>query len=181
MKTIFTFIFISFFQLFSFGQDSCTVSIPIRNQQILDTIAKYGRSISPTYESAVCTEFVIGVLDHFIDLNKTDITNVRINQPRKSIEDVYQQLLDNSPYPKGVYHALTSNGKGTAIDDWSQVLPGDFVQFWYYRSWGHCGIVDSIDVENKIMRLHSSFPSTSGYGVQEFDIPEYCWFVRLNE
>lgn len=56
---------------------------------------------------------------------------------------------------------------------------GEFVKFWYYRSWGHCGIVHSIDLENKVMNLYSSFPSTDGYGVQSFDMPDYCYFVRL--
>lgn len=28
--------------------------------------------------------------------------------------------------------------------------------------------------------LHSSYPSTDGYGIQEFELPSYAWFVRLN-
>ena len=154
-------------------------SIPPKNQQIIDTVLRYGKSISPTYQEAVCTEFVIGVLKHFIPLSKQDIVNININQPRKSIEDVYQQMENGSPYPKGVVHALTSNGKGEAITNLADVRAGDFVQFWYYRSWGHCGIVEHIDIENKVLYLYSSFPSTDGYGIQPFDMPEYCYFVRL--
>lgn len=155
--------------------------IPQRNQQVIDTAVRYGRSISPTYHSAVCTEFVIGVLEHFMNLTERDITNIRINQPRKSLSEVYDQINNGAPEPKGVYHALIANGKGEPIDDWSKVLPGDFVQFWYPQSWGHCGIVSSIDVANRTMLLHSSFPSTEGYGIQEFVIPDYCFFVRLKD
>jgi hypothetical protein len=150
-----------------------------RNQQVLDTVIKYGRQISPTYEDAVCTELVIGVLSHFFKLTQEDKTRVRIDQPRESLDDVYKAMENGAPEPKGVYYALTSNGRGEAIEDWSKVRPGDFVQFWYPNSWGHCGIVGSIDLENKTMYLHSSFPTTGGYGVQKFQIPDYCFFVRL--
>jgi hypothetical protein len=150
------------------------------NQRVIDTAVYYGRTISPTYQSAVCTEYVIGVLSHFIQLDSIDTVNIRIDQPRTSIDDVYAQIANGSPEPKGVYHALTSKGLGIPIDDWKQVERGDFVQFWYDHSWGHCGIVEYIDIENKTMMLHSSYPSTDGYGIQEFELPSYAWFVRLN-
>ncbi len=150
------------------------------NRRVIDTAVYYGRTISPTYQSAVCTEYVIGVLSHFIKLDSTDTVNIRIDQPRNSIDDVYAQIANGSPEPKGVYYALTSKGLGIPIDDWKQVEKGDFVQFWYDHSWGHCGIVESIDLENKTMMLHSSYPSTDGYGIQEFELPSYAWFVRLN-
>lgn len=160
------------------NKDSLSV-LPSWNQQVLDTAIKYGRVISPSYESAVCTEFVIGVLGHFMLLTQEDTINIRIDQPRTSIKEVYQQIESGSPYPKGVVYALTSNGKGIEIADRNEVLAGDFVQFWYPNSWGHCGIVERIDVKNKVLWLHSSYPSTSGYGIQPFHMPEYCHFVRL--
>lgn len=150
------------------------------NQRVIDTAKYYGRTISPSYRSAVCTEFVIGVLSHFVKLDSIDTVNIRIDQPRTSIDDVYAQIENGSPEPKGVYYALTSKGLGIPIDDWTKVQQGDFVQFWYDHSWGHCGIVESIDLENKTMMLHSSYPSTDGYGIQEFELPTYSWFVRLN-
>ncbi|MES2557536.1 MAG: hypothetical protein V4604_15380 [Bacteroidota bacterium] len=176
MKCTILFLFLSCISLL---QAQTTDSIPPKNKQIIDTVLLYGKAISPTYQEAVCTEFVIGVLKHFITLSKEDLVNININQPRKSIEDVYAQMENGSPYPKGVVHALTNNGKGTAITDLTAVKPGDFVQFWYYRSWGHCGIVEHIDLEHKVLYLYSSFPSTDGYGIQPFDMPEYCYFVRL--
>lgn len=156
-------------------------SLPLVNQQVLDTAIVYGRIISPTYESAVCTEFVIGVLGHFMTLTSEDTINIRIDQPRESIKDIYLQIKDGSPYPTGVVYALVSKGKGIEITDRCEVLPGDFVQFWYPNSWGHCGIVSRIDVENKVLWLHSSYPSTKGYGIQPFHMPDYCHFVRLKE
>lgn len=160
------------------NKDSLSV-LPQLNRQVLDTVIKYGSVISPSYESAVCTEFVIGVLGHFISLNQEDTINIRIDQSRTSIKEVYQQIENGSPYPKGVVFALTSNGKGIEITNRNEVLAGDFVQFWYPNSWGHCGIVERIDIENKVLWLHSSYPSTSGYGIQPFHMPEYCHFVRL--
>lgn len=152
-----------------------SLSLPVRNRQIIDTATIYGRQISPTYHSAVCTEYVIGVLSHFVALTPQDKSNIRIIVK----EDVYGLIDNGSPQPKGVYHALTTNGMGVPVDDWNEVLPGDFVQFWYPHSWGHCGIVHSIDVKERYMSLYSSMPSTDGYGIQEFAIPDYCFFVRL--
>jgi len=157
------------------------VEIPLLNCQVLDTAMIYGRAISPSYESSVCTEFVIGVLGHFMELTSEDTINIRIDQPRENLKEVYKQIENGSPYPTGVVHALVSKGKGEAILDRNAVLPGDFVQFWYPNSWGHCGIVSKIDVENKVLWLHSSYPSTEGYGVQPFHMPDYCHFVRLKE
>lgn len=145
------------------------------NQKVIETVEKFGPIISPTYETAVCTELVIEILDHLVELDSIDRSKIRII----IVEDVYALIENGSPLPKGVYHALTSNGKGIPIDDFKDVLPGDFVQFWYPHSWGHCGILHSIDLEKKMMKLYSSFPSTSGYGIQEFEIPDYCYFVRL--
>lgn len=91
------------------------------NRRVIDTAVYYGRTISPTYQSAVCTEYVIGVLSHFIKLDSIDTVNIRIDQPRNSIDDVYAQIANGSPEPKGVYYALTSKGLGIPIDDWKQV------------------------------------------------------------
>ncbi len=171
MRNLHVLLFFLLVNSLAFTQDS----IPAKNRAILDYVTKHGREISPTYESAVCTELVIGVLKNFIALTSEDKSNIRIIIS----EDVYELMAKGSPLPKGVYHALLSNNAGVAIEDMTKVLPGDFVQFWYPHSWGHCGIVESIDPVSKTMKLHSSFPSTEGYGVQEFGIPEYCYFVRL--
>ncbi len=157
------------------------IKLPLLNQQVLDTAITYGRIISPSYESSVCTEFVIGVLGHFMELTSEDTINIRIDQPRENLKEVYKQIANGSSYPTGVVHALVTKGKGIEITDRNQVAAGDFVQFWYPNSWGHCGIVAKIDVENKVLWLHSSYPSTKGYGVQPFHMPDYCHFVRLKE
>jgi uncharacterized protein YijF (DUF1287 family) len=75
-------------------------------------------------------------------------------------------MLKGSPEPQGVYYTLTTNGKGIPIDNIADVKPGDFVQFWYPKSWGHCGIVKEIKAEEGLMLLYSSFPSTDGYGIE---------------
>ncbi|MNK02221.1 hypothetical protein D3C87_200410 [compost metagenome] len=180
MKSFFVFMLLTIYFLGRSQEDSLG-QLPRLNQQVLDTAITYGRLISPSYESAVCTEFVIGVLGHFMELTPADTVNIRIDQPRANLKEVYQQIQNGSPYPKGVVHALTENGKGIEITDRNRVLPGDFVQLWYPNSWGHCGIVARIDVENKVLWLHSSYPSTEGYGIQPFHMPDYCHFVRLKE
>jgi len=149
-------------------------SIPARNKQIIDTVVKYGPTISPTYKKAVCTELIIPVIEKFHKLNKADKNHIRIITKR----NIQQLLEEDSPVPKGVYYALIEKGIGEPVGDMNKVLPGDFVQFWT-KTWGHCGIVKSIDVDNGTMELYSSFPSTNGYGIQLFRIPEYCFFVRM--
>jgi len=176
-RLFYSLLFTLFFHLAANAQDAVSTLIPARNQQVIDTILTYGSSISPTYQDAVCTEFVIGVLGHFIELSAQDTINIRIDLQHG--EDVYDLIKEGSALPTGVYYALVSTDRGTPINDWKEVRSGDFVQFWYYRSWGHCGIVESIDLENKVMNLYSSFPSTNGYGIQPFDMPKYCYFVRL--
>jgi hypothetical protein len=151
-----------------------TVQIPPTNIKVINCVVKNGPKISPTYEKAVCTELVIGVLKNFIKLSEEDKKRIRII----SEENIYLLRLTNSPIPKGVYYALTENGKGIPVNRLEDVQPGDFVQFWTI-TWGHCGIIKSIDIANKSMELYSSFPSTGGYGIQTFDIPPECYFVRL--
>lgn len=148
--------------------------IPARNQCVIDTVVKYGPKISPTYQKAVCTELVIQIIEKFHPLNKTDKRRIRIVTGK----DVRELMATGSPLPKGVYYALTEKGIGNPVDDIRQVRAGDFVQFWT-DTWGHCGIVKSINYKANTMDLYSSFPSTDGYGVQRFDIPAYCYFVRL--
>nr|WP_294778372.1 hypothetical protein [uncultured Flavobacterium sp.] len=160
--------------LFPFLGQAQKNHIPAKNKAVLDSIVKYGPTISPTYEKAVCTEMVIQLLEKFQPLTKIDKNRIRIITK----EDVYTLLKQSSPIPKGVYYALTAKGIGQSIDEVKNVLPGDFVQFWT-GTWGHCGIVKEIYPETNKMILYSSFPSTNGYGIQTFSIPDYCYFVRL--
>lgn len=148
-----------------------------RNAQVIDTVERYGPLISPTYEQAVCTEMVLGILNKFLTLTHEDTIRVRIELEQG--QDVYELIQTGSAIPTGVYYALINKEAGTSVDKLADVLPGDFVQFWYYRSWGHCGIVHHIDSAKKVVWLYSSYPSTNGYGIQPFEIPQYCFFVRL--
>ncbi len=165
------FLYILISTAMSYAQE---VALPQKNKDIIESVLKFGPSISSTYEKAVCTELVIQILEKHTPLTKTDKSRIRII----TNENVPTLLKQNSPVPKGVYYALTTKGIGESIDDFSMVLPGDFVQFWT-ETWGHCGIVKSINLNTKTMELYSSFPSTNGYGIQTFEIPKYCFFVRL--
>ena len=149
-------------------------AIPERNKQVIDTVVKYGPAISPTYKKAVCTELLIGIIEKFYTLNRTDKSRIRII----TNEDIQTLLKNDSPIPKGVYHAFVEKGIGTPVSETKDVLPGDFVQFWT-DTWGHCGIVKSIDPKSGTMELYSSFPSTNGYGIQRFKIYEHSFFVRM--
>ena len=159
-----------------FTTTKSVAQIPEKNQCVIDTMIKYGPSISPTYNKAVCTELVIKVLEKIYPLDKTDKSRIRII----TNEIILDLLENNSSIIKGVYYALTANGMGTAIENLEDVLPGDFVQFWVDSGiWGHCGVVKSINYEENTMDLYSSYPSTNGYGIQTFPITKYCYFVRL--
>lgn len=149
-------------------------AIPAKNKKILTYVEQNGPKISPTYETAVCTELVIGVLKNFTQLTNIEKKRIRII----SDKNVYALRAEGSSIPKGIYYALTESNKGIAIDKLENVKPGDFVQFWNL-TWGHCGIVKSIDIDSQTMELYSSFPSTNGYGIQTFSIPAECYFVRL--
>lgn len=152
----------------------CLDSIPEKNRQVIDAVIKHGPSISPTYKKAVCTELIIPIIGKFYKLDKTDKGRIRIITHK----DIQTLLKQDSPIPKGVYYALIEKGIGKPIDSIENILPGDFVQFWT-DTWGHCGIVKEINTDNQTMVLYSSFPSTDGYGIQQFKIPRHCYFVRL--
>ncbi|KQS93032.1 hypothetical protein [Chryseobacterium sp. Leaf394] len=147
--------------------------IPEKNILIVEAIKKFGPEISSTYEKAVCTELVIQIIEKFHHLEERDKFRIRIITDG-NIQDL---IKENSPIPKGVFYALTEKGIGIPIKK-EDVLEGDFVQFWT-PTWGHCGIVKSISLEKQEMELYSSFPSTKGYGIQKFKIPEYTFFVRV--
>lgn len=159
---------------YSLQAQNIDTSIPVKNQQVIDTVLKYGPAISSTYRKAVCTELVIKILEKFHTLSNQDKSRIRIITD-KPIRDL---IKEGSPVPKGIYYALTKNKMGKAIDSIKHVQPGDFVQFWT-STWGHCGIVKQINLHNNTMDLYSSFPSTNGYGIQRFAINGYCYFVRL--
>lgn len=148
--------------------------IPEKNKLVICTVKEFGPKISPTYEKAVCTEMVIQILEKIQPLNTVDKQRIRIITD----ENIQQLLKDNSDIPKGVYFALIKKGVGIPIDNINEVCEGDFVQFWT-ETWGHCGIIKSIDIKNNEMELYSSFPSTQGYGIQKFSISHYVYFVRL--
>ncbi|MDR6969586.1 hypothetical protein J2X31_003619 [Flavobacterium arsenatis] len=154
-------------------EESQPKEIPKKNILVIDAVKKFGPHISSTYQKAVCTELVIQIIEKFHPLENTDKNRIRII----TVENIQDLLKTNSPIPKGVYYALIEKKIGFSIEQ-EKVLEGDFVQFWT-ETWGHCGIVKSINPEKKEMELYSSFPSTNGYGIQKFSIPEYSFFVRL--
>lgn len=144
---------------------------------IIDYARKQGRKISPTYEKAVCTEFLIEVLKNFTPLSAREKTRIRIliKEPLGKLIRKEDSLI------RGVQWALVASGKGIAIP-LEEVQPGDLVQYW--DSWaeivpfGHFGIVTGI-TPGKSFRLISSSPYTDGYGEMDFPWPEKLYFVRL--
>lgn len=151
-----------------------TAEIPEKNKLVAEIAQKYGPDISSTYEKAVCTELVIQVLEKIQPLDVIDKKRIRIITD----QDIQTLLQNDSEIPKGVYYSLIEKGIGKSVNDKKDVLEGDLVQFWT-ETWGHCGIVKSIDPGKNEMELYSSFPSTNGYGIQKFEIPKYVYFVRL--
>lgn len=151
--------------------------LPATNRKVVKFIQAEGQNLAPTYQSVVCTEFVIKVIDQVNPLTKTEKNDIRI-----ITDSQLDSLVEaDSPIIKGVQTALLRGNKGIQIQESSDVLPGDFVQFWKVfqgRAYGHCGIV--LDIEpNKTLTLYSSHPFTDGYGTQEYLWPEKVYFVRL--
>jgi hypothetical protein len=158
--------------------DVDSTNIPAKNKLILRYTAQHGSEISPTYETAVCTEYVIKILSNFGSVSSKTKTDIRIITD-KEISDLLKQ---NSPIPKGVYTALINAKSGVAINKQEDVKAGDFVQFWNYydkKYVGHCGIVRALDIKKGIISMYSSSPRTNGHGIQTYIIPDYIYFVRL--
>ena len=153
---------------------SNNIKILEKNKEVVRIVKEYGPNISSSYEKAVCTELVIQVIEKMSSLNERDKKRIRIITD----ENIQDLLKSESNIPKGVYYALKEKGIGVPIQNQNDVCEGDFVQFWT-ETWGHCGIVKSINPEKKEMELYSSFPSTNGYGIQKFNLPKYAFFVRL--
>ncbi|HEY5746935.1 MAG TPA: hypothetical protein VIU12_12710 [Chryseolinea sp.] len=152
-------------------------NLPVRNKKIVEFMEVKGADLAPTYKTAVCTEFVIKVIDNFVPLTKTEKNDIRVitNAELDSLIETESSVI------KGVQNALVKSGKGIEITESINVLPGDFVQFWNTfqgRGYGHCGIVLDID-PNKTITLYSSHPFTGGYGKQQYLWPEKIYFVRL--
>jgi hypothetical protein len=154
-----------------------TSTVPERNKAILRYAATQGPSIAPTYQSSVCTEYIITILSHFTKLSTDQKSKIRIITQ----QDIESLLKSNSPIPQGVAYALSSTGAGTIVKK-EEVLAGDFVQFWNtYRgqTTGHCGIVRALDLKKGLISLYSSSPSTKGHGEQLYVMPDYVFFVRM--
>ena len=52
--------------------------LPVTNSKVIKLIEIKGRDLAPTYKSAVCTEFVINVIDKVNPLTKTEKNDIRI-------------------------------------------------------------------------------------------------------
>lgn len=155
-----------------------TTMLPEKNKALLVCAAYNGPCIAPTYKEAVCTEYLIGVLEGTVKLTTEQKKRIRIITEK----DLGELLREGSPVIKGVYYALTSSGQGIAIDKLDEVKAGDLVQFWDYYSGkprGHCGIVRALDLEKGLISIYSSSISTNGHGKQLYVMPQYAYFVRL--
>jgi hypothetical protein len=164
---------------FSKKEDETKYEIPEKNKDILKFIEDNGSKIAPTYETAVCTEFVIAVLENFTRLSKDEKRKIRIITP----QNLEQLRINKNPIITGIQYALTSSGKGIKIDKISDLREGDFFQFWFTASngtsQGHCGVVKKIDVLSKKISIYSSHPATGGFGVLKVDVTDEFYFVRL--
>ncbi len=155
-----------------------TSNLPPKNKALLKYAALKGPSISPTYQKAVCTEYLIQVLENVQHLSNDQKRKIRIITDG----DIEHLLQENSSIPRGVYHALVSSNAGIPIDDIDQVKAGDLIQFWdnyFGTTYGHCGIIRAIDKDKGLISMYSSSPQTNGHGIQVYWFQKYMYFVRL--
>jgi len=152
-------------------------TIPPLNISIMKMADSLGPEIAPTYETAVCTEYLIGVLNKIHPLTKKQMNSIRIVDH----DTLELAIAADAPNIRGVQTALVNGKLGIAIDDPQDVRPGDLIQFWnisYMGPKGHCGIVLDL-VPNRYITLMSSSTRTNGHGVQTFWWPEKTYFVRM--
>jgi hypothetical protein len=159
------------------NQQVLPADVPDLNKKLLEYARKHGSKISPTYEKAVCTEFLIQVIEPFRPLTRKEKNEIRIltKEPLGSLVE------KEDPVIKGVQTALVNSGKGEVISKPEDVMPGDLVQFWTSWLWypsGHCGVVVSLEPGKKLT-LYSSHPFTNGFGKYAFEWPGKTYFVRL--
>lgn len=152
-------------------------NLPDKNRRLIEFIETKGVELAPTYQSAVCTEFVIKAISNIDSLTTTEKNDIRIITTA-----ALDSLIDaDAPIIKGVQTALVKGGKGFEVQELKDVLPGDLVQFWNVfqgKGYGHCGIVLDIN-PNKTITLYSSHPITGGFGKQAYLWPEKIYFARL--
>jgi hypothetical protein len=152
--------------------------IPPVNISIMKMADSLGPTIAPTYETAVCTEYLIGVLNKIHPLTKKQMNIIRIVDH----DTLELAIAADAANIRGVQTALVNSKLGTAIDDPEDVRPGDLVQFWnvsYRGPRGHCGIVLDLEPDRYITMMSSS-TRTDGHGIQTFWWPEKTYFVRMN-
>jgi len=152
--------------------------LPATNKDLLTWVEQNGRAIAPSYRQVVCTEFVIGAVQHVMPLTRREKNDVRIITEG----NLEEQIMEERPIIRGVQTALVAGKKGVEVAA-EDVQPGDLVQFWTIycgKAFGHCGIVLDIN-PGKTLTLYSSHPVTGGYGKQMYLWPKYSYFVRLSE
>ena len=155
-----------------------TLNLPEKNKNVIRYIELKGKSLAPSYKTVVCTEYVINVLKNFNTLSESDKAKIRIITNK----DLKTLILNDSDVIKGVYNYLVSTDNGIPINNINDVRSGDFIQFWnigFGSPIGHCGIIRGIDIENGLICLYSSSPTTDGFGKQMYVIPERYYIARL--
>lgn len=115
--------------------DVDSTDIPAKNKLLLQYTAEHGPDISPTYEAAVCTEYVISILSKFGAVSSKTKTDIRIITDKP----ISELLEEGSPVPKGIYTALINAKSGVAVDKMEDVKAGDFVQFWNHYNGKYVG------------------------------------------
>ena len=151
-------------------------TLPPKNKKIIELLEDKGAAFAPGYKEAVCTEFIISIIEEFDPLTNHEKNDIRII----TTKDVGHLIQNDAAVIRGIQAALTYQGKGTVIKE-HEVLPGDFVQFWNIyqgKEYGHCGIVLDINL-HKTISLYSSHPLTDGFGKQMYLWPDKLYFVRL--
>lgn len=151
--------------------------LPGINRDLIEYASEYGDSIAPTYETAVCTQYLISVLEHFIKLTPKEKRAISITDH----DTLELAIRADASHIRGIQTALAESKKGQPVENPNDVLPGDLVQFW--NTWwgvpkGHCGIV--LDLQpGRYITLISSSARTDGHGVQTYYWPEKAYFARL--
>src|SRR5687767_9995639 len=161
------------------GDLDCSVPPPEVTKHTLEAAKKFeGKKYGSGKGQLVCTTYAMGVLEEagyrVTELGK-QVINIQWGWSTRQIEEA---VKSNDPKAAGVVYYLLASKQGEAVDDYSKIRPGDFLQYWRwlknektgaYAMAGHTAQVAAVLGDGKV-RLHGSHLSAGGVGLIDVDI-----------
>jgi len=137
---------------------------PDKNQDFYNFCQKNGKSISPTYQTRNCVQFMDKVLKDYLHIDNKELTKIiyikyDIKTVEKSIKNKDTSIIG------GVSYGLVKFNYANYVK-LKDIKKGDIVQYWSTVGFtnGHCGIFEGYDKFGNIL-LIGSHQDSKGFGV----------------